>query len=58
MLRVSDELFDDVDVSSASIQSGMLQSCVNAIKESLDQLPGAPRTQIGKTIPRVDWARN
>jgi protein transport protein SEC24 len=25
----------------------MLQSCVNAIKDSLDRLPGAPRTQIG-----------
>jgi protein transport protein SEC24 len=35
------------DVSSVSVQSGMLQSCVNAIKDSLDRLPGAPRTQIG-----------
>jgi protein transport protein SEC24 len=36
-----------IDVSSVSIASGMLQSCVNAIKASLDELPGAPRTQIG-----------
>ena len=25
----------------------MLQSCVNAIKSSLDELPGSPRTQVG-----------
>ena len=36
-----------IDVSSASIQSGMLYNCVNAIKQSLDELPGLPRTQIG-----------
>jgi protein transport protein SEC24 len=39
-----------VDVSSVSVQSGMLQSCVNAIKDSLDRLPGSPRTQIGNTV--------
>jgi protein transport protein SEC24 len=36
-----------IDVSSTSSQSGMLESCVRAIKESLDDLPGLPRTQIG-----------
>lgn len=36
-----------IDVSEASVASGMIQSAVNAIKESLDQLPGTPRTQIG-----------
>jgi len=36
-----------IDVSSNSAQSGMLQWCVNAIKASLDELPGSPRTQIG-----------
>ena len=36
-----------IDVSSYSVASGMLTSCVNAIKQSLDDLPGRPRTQIG-----------
>lgn len=36
-----------IDVSSQSIQSGMLTHCVSAIKQSLDSLPGIPRTQIG-----------
>jgi protein transport protein SEC24 len=36
-----------IDVSSSSAASGMLQSCVNAIKASLDEIPGSPRTQIG-----------
>ena len=36
-----------IDVSSVSATSGMLQSCVNAIKASLDEIPGSPRTQIG-----------
>jgi len=36
-----------IDVSAPSTASGMLRSCVNAIKASLDDLPGKPRTQIG-----------
>jgi protein transport protein SEC24 len=36
-----------IDVSTTAAQSGMLQSMVNAIKASLDTLPGGPRTQIG-----------
>jgi len=36
-----------IDVSSTAAQSGMLQSMVNAIKASLDTLPGGPRTQVG-----------
>lgn len=36
-----------IDVSEPAYSSGMIQSCVNAIKSSLDELPGAPRTQIG-----------
>jgi protein transport protein SEC24 len=36
-----------IDVSAVSAQSGMLQWCVDAIKGSLDELPGNPRTQIG-----------
>jgi protein transport protein SEC24 len=36
-----------IDVSSTAGQSGMLASCVRAIKKSLDNLPGCPRTQIG-----------
>ena len=36
-----------IDVSGAATQSGMLQSLVNAVKQSLDQIPGKPRTQIG-----------
>eukprot|EP01038_Epipyxis_sp_PR26KG_P006349 gene6349-8746_t len=36
-----------IDVSDASIASGMIYHCVNAIKASLDEMPGAPRTQIG-----------
>lgn len=37
-----------IDVTSSASSSGMLRSCVNAIKKSLDNLPGSPRTQIGK----------
>jgi len=36
-----------IDVSEASIVSGMIQNCVNAIKASLDDLPGGTRTQVG-----------
>ena len=36
-----------IDVSSAAATSGMLQSMVNAIKRSLDHLPGGERTQVG-----------
>lgn len=36
-----------IDVSSHSASSGMLSSCCSAIKQSLDDLPGRPRTQIG-----------
>ncbi len=36
-----------IDVSEPSITSGMIQNCVNAIKSSLDELPGHPRTQVG-----------
>lgn len=36
-----------IDVTSAAGSSGMLSSCVNAIRDSLDSLPGHPRTQIG-----------
>lgn len=36
-----------IDVSEPSITSGMIQNCVNAIKSSLDELPGNPRTQVG-----------
>lgn len=37
-----------IDVSEPAVSSGMIQNCVNAIKMSLDDLPGNPRTQIGK----------
>lgn len=36
-----------IDVSSMASSSGMLTSCCKAIKDSLDRLPGLPRTQIG-----------
>jgi protein transport protein SEC24 len=36
-----------IDVSEPSYSSGMIQSLVNAIKGSLDELPGNPRTQVG-----------
>jgi len=36
-----------IDVSSAAAASGMIATCVRAIKDSLDDLPGNPRTQIG-----------
>ena len=39
-----------IDVSSMASSSGMLTSCVKAIKESLDSLPGLPRTQIGNVF--------
>lgn len=41
-----------IDVSEAAVASGMIQCCVNAIKDSLDDLPGNPRTQIG-IIPNL-----
>jgi protein transport protein SEC24 len=37
-----------IDVTSSASSSGMLRSCVNAIKRSLDELPGNPRTQVGQ----------
>jgi protein transport protein SEC24 len=37
-----------LDVTSAAGSSGMLAACVSAIKDSLDKLPGNPRTQIGR----------
>ena len=36
-----------IDVSAVSVRSGMLQSVADAIKASLDELPGSPRTQVG-----------
>jgi hypothetical protein len=42
-----------IDVSAVSAQSGMLQWCVDAIKSSLDDLPGAPRTMIGELAKQV-----
>eukprot|EP00970_Alexandrium_tamarense_P007425 scaffold1361_cov269-Alexandrium_tamarense.AAC.5 len=36
-----------IDVSMASVRSGMLKSAAKAIAESLDDLPGSPRTQVG-----------
>ena len=36
-----------IDVSVTSVQSGMLLSVANAIRASLDALPGSPRTQVG-----------
>jgi protein transport protein SEC24 len=36
-----------IDVSEPAVASGMIQSTVNAIKASIDDLPGIPRTQIG-----------
>ena len=36
-----------IDVTAVPGASQMLKSCVTAIKESLDSLPGSPRTQIG-----------
>ena len=39
-----------IDVSEPAVASGMIQCCVNAIKDSLDDLPGNPRTQIGNLI--------
>lgn len=36
-----------IDVSSMAASSGMLASCVKSIKESLPNLPGLPRTQVG-----------
>lgn len=35
-----------IDVSHAAVASGMLQVTVEAIKSSLDNLPGSPRTQV------------
>jgi protein transport protein SEC24 len=39
--------FFAIDVSQAAAASGMLASCVRAIKDSLASLPGLPRTLIG-----------
>jgi len=36
-----------IDVSAASVRSGMLQCAANAIRKSLDDMPGEPRTMIG-----------
>jgi len=36
-----------IDVSATSVKSGMLKSVAAAISTSLDDLPGAPRTQVG-----------
>jgi len=36
-----------IDVSAAAAESGMLTSTANAIKKSLDELPGRDRTMIG-----------
>ena len=36
-----------IDVSAGAVQSGVLTSVANAIKNSLDDLPGSPRTQVG-----------
>jgi hypothetical protein len=36
-----------IDVSDTSIASGMIQCCVNAIKDSIEELASNPRTQIG-----------
>jgi len=36
-----------IDVSAASVRSGMLQSVADGIARSLDDLPGSPRTQVG-----------
>jgi protein transport protein SEC24 len=36
-----------IDVSAGSAQSGMLQYAVDAIKASLDDIPGVPRTHFG-----------
>lgn len=35
-----------IDVSHTAVASGMLQVAVDAIKASLDNLPGSPRTQV------------
>lgn len=35
-----------MDVSANSVQSGMLQVCVETIRAQLDDLPGAPRTRV------------
>lgn len=36
-----------IDVSYASVSSGMLETACRTIKESLDKLPGGERTQVG-----------
>jgi protein transport protein SEC24 len=36
-----------LDVSATAVRSGMLQSAANAIKASLDDLPGRGRTKVG-----------
>jgi protein transport protein SEC24 len=36
-----------IDVSSSAASSGMLASCVSAIRAALPTLPGLPRTQVG-----------
>lgn len=37
-----------IDVSEAAVNSGMIAVMANAIKASLDELPGGVRTQIGE----------
>ena len=36
-----------IDVTATAVRSGMLQSAANAIKQSLDDLPGRGRTKVG-----------
>ena len=36
-----------LDVSCEAVQSGMLDAAISAIKATLDELPGSPRTQVG-----------
>ena len=36
-----------IDVSAGAVQSGVLASVASAIRNSLDDLPGSPRTQVG-----------
>ena len=36
-----------LDVSVTAVQSGMLHTCIDTIKQTLDDLPGAPRTRMG-----------
>ena len=36
-----------LDVSQEAVRSGMVKAAVETIKQTLDELPGAPRTQVG-----------